>query len=132
MKTTYSGAFIEQSLVKVFSRGDRTIRSVAEDLNISFYTLKNWMKRKSVGKYREWRTLQHENDQLRRELVRKEKALAEAAALTDPAKKVPRALGGRGNPFSESLFKTLKYRPAYPRRPFENLIAARQWSLPSI
>lgn len=31
------------------------------------------------------------------------------------------------NPFSESLFKTLKYRPAYPRRAFESLMAARQW-----
>ncbi len=31
------------------------------------------------------------------------------------------------NPYSESLFKTLKYRPAYPCRPFANLIAARQW-----
>lgn len=31
------------------------------------------------------------------------------------------------NPFSESIFKTLKYRPTYPRRPFENLLAARQW-----
>ena len=31
------------------------------------------------------------------------------------------------NPYSESLFKTLKYRPAYPRRSFENLMAARQW-----
>lgn len=31
------------------------------------------------------------------------------------------------NPFSESLFKTMKYRPAYPERPFENLFAARQW-----
>lgn len=31
------------------------------------------------------------------------------------------------NPFSESLFKTLKYRPNYPRRPFENLMTARQW-----
>jgi transposase InsO family protein len=31
------------------------------------------------------------------------------------------------NPYSESLFKTLKYRPAYPRRPFANLMAARQW-----
>ena len=31
------------------------------------------------------------------------------------------------NPFSESLFKTMKYRPAYPRHPFENLLAARQW-----
>jgi putative transposase len=31
------------------------------------------------------------------------------------------------NPFSESLFKTLKYRPAYPQRPFESLMAARQW-----
>jgi putative transposase len=31
------------------------------------------------------------------------------------------------NPFSESLFKTLKYRPTYPQRPFETLLAARQW-----
>lgn len=31
------------------------------------------------------------------------------------------------NPFSESLFKTLKYRPAYPCRPFESLMAARCW-----
>jgi len=32
------------------------------------------------------------------------------------------------NPFSESLFKTLKYRPAYPLRPFDTLTAARDWA----
>lgn len=31
------------------------------------------------------------------------------------------------NPYSESLFKTMKYRPAYPQRPFESLLTARQW-----
>jgi putative transposase len=31
------------------------------------------------------------------------------------------------NPYSESLFKTLKYRPAYPLEPFVNLAAARSW-----
>lgn len=31
------------------------------------------------------------------------------------------------NPYSESLFKTLKYRPAYPLKPFADLTAARQW-----
>lgn len=31
------------------------------------------------------------------------------------------------NPYSESLFKTLKYRPNYPNRAFESLLAARQW-----
>lgn len=31
------------------------------------------------------------------------------------------------NPYSESLFRTLKYTPAYPNRPFESLGAARQW-----
>jgi putative transposase len=31
------------------------------------------------------------------------------------------------NPYSESLFKTLKYRPTYPRQSFENIVAARQW-----
>ena len=144
MKTTYSEAFIEQALVKVYSRGDRTIRLVAEDLSVNFFTLKNWMRMKSSklsglvikekrpqdwsaaeqlialheshglsgeslqawcrekglfehhlsswrtafcteGKIapgtRELRVLKDENDKLKRELVRKEKALAEAAAL---------------------------------------------------
>ena len=31
------------------------------------------------------------------------------------------------NPYSESLFKTLKYRPDYPHHPFGSLLAARQW-----
>ena len=31
------------------------------------------------------------------------------------------------NPYSESLFKTLKYRPVYPSRAFDSLLAARQW-----
>jgi len=33
------------------------------------------------------------------------------------------------NPYSEALFKTLKYTPAYPSKPFENLDEARQWTL---
>ncbi len=31
------------------------------------------------------------------------------------------------NAFSEALFKTLKYVPGYPTRPFESIDAARQW-----
>ena len=31
------------------------------------------------------------------------------------------------NPFSESLFKTLKYRPSYPDGAFANIEEARQW-----
>ena len=31
------------------------------------------------------------------------------------------------NPYSESLFRTLKYRPEYPRRPFESIEAANTW-----
>jgi len=31
------------------------------------------------------------------------------------------------NPYSESLFKTLKYRPLYPSKPFEGLDDARKW-----
>jgi putative transposase len=31
------------------------------------------------------------------------------------------------NPFSESLFKTLKYCPQYPSKPFESIAAATQW-----
>ena len=31
------------------------------------------------------------------------------------------------NPYSESLFKTLKYRPEYPAQPFSSITEARQW-----
>ena len=31
------------------------------------------------------------------------------------------------NPYSESLFRTLKYRPSYPSGPFASLEAARAW-----
>jgi transposase-like protein len=51
VKSKHSDAFIEQALVKVYSRGDRTIKSVAEDLNVNYHTLKNWMKNKSVDKH---------------------------------------------------------------------------------
>ena len=145
MKSKYSEAFIEQALAKIYSRGDRTVRSVADEMNVSFHTVKNWMKRKVMGELgvaatkeqrpqdwsaeeqlvalhethglsgealhawcrekglfahhltgwktafcangkaapgtREIRTLKDENEQLKRELARKEKALAEAAAL---------------------------------------------------
>lgn len=144
MSTRYTAAFIEQALYKVYSRGDRTVKSVAEELNLNCHTVKNWMKRKPsnavgvAGKERRpqdwtaeqqllalhethglsgealqawcrehglfphhlssWKTafcadtklasggreirgLKEENDQLKRELARKERALAEAAAL---------------------------------------------------
>ncbi len=145
MSAAYSEAFIEQALVKVFSRGTRSIRSVSEELNVRFHTLKYWMTRKTKNdrprlatsakrpqdwspeeqlvalhethglsgealqawcrergvfthQLESWRTafcmatkatsvssearlLKDENVKLKRELVRKEKALAEAAAL---------------------------------------------------
>jgi putative transposase len=33
------------------------------------------------------------------------------------------------NPYSESLFGTLKYTPAYPAKPFKNIDEARSWVL---
>ena len=50
MRSVYSKAFVEQALVKVFCRGDRTVASVADDLNMKYHTLKNWMNRGSVSK----------------------------------------------------------------------------------
>lgn len=145
MKQKYTEAFIEQAVIKLLSRGDRTVREVALELNVNYHTAKNWIKRctpDSVGAApkkekrpqdwsaqeqlvalhethalsgealhrwcrekglfahhlttwktgfctavkvapgsRELRTLKDENQQLRRDLVRKEKALSEAAAL---------------------------------------------------
>jgi hypothetical protein len=146
VKSKYSEAFVEQALVKVFSRGSRTVRSVADELNVNYHALKHWMKGKSLEKIsisapkekrpqdwsakqqmialhethglsgeslqawcrerglfahhltswnaafcadgkeagpggREVRTLKDEVVKLKRELVRKDRALAEAAAL---------------------------------------------------
>lgn len=147
MRKQYSDAFIEQALIKVYSRGEnRSVRDVAGDLNVSYVTLKNWVKRKSVDdvsasaakekRPQDWqrdeqlaalmethglgeealqawcrehgifphhldswranfvtqepppvpegrilKTLKNENDELKAELRRKDKALAEAAAL---------------------------------------------------
>ena len=48
MTGMHSEAFIEQALVKVYSRDGRTIKAIAEGLNVSHHTLKYWMKRKSA------------------------------------------------------------------------------------
>lgn len=40
----YSESFRQQALEKVYRRDSRSIRSVAVDLNMSFGTLRNWMK----------------------------------------------------------------------------------------
>ena len=145
MKTNYSEAFVEQAVIKLLTRGKRTIREVALELNVNYQTARNWTKKGAANKAvvsepkekrpqdwssseqlqalnethalsgealqtwcRErglfahhlsswktvfcapakaladtgpWRSLKNENEQLRRELLRKEKALSEAAAL---------------------------------------------------
>jgi transposase len=48
MRKQYSDAFIEQALIKVYSRGDRTIEDVANEVKVGYQTLKNWVKRKSL------------------------------------------------------------------------------------
>lgn len=161
MRTSYTAAFKEHALSKVYSRGERTILAVAEELNINVLTLKNWMKKavsdkrthvepkarslqdwrpeerlaalrashglegealnawcrerglfahqlaqwqeefcQAVGadwgreSQRELRTLKEENQRLQREVARKDKALAEAAALLVLQKKFQALLGG--------------------------------------
>jgi hypothetical protein len=39
MKPKYSEAFIEQARVKLLARGERTIQSVAQELNVNYYTV---------------------------------------------------------------------------------------------
>ena len=44
-QNTYTEAFREQALKKVYGRGQRTIQDVADELSISIGTLKGWMKK---------------------------------------------------------------------------------------
>ena len=43
------------------------------------------------------------------------------------ARSLSRPSVSNDNPYSESQFKTLKYHPTYPRKPFADLTQARQW-----
>lgn len=43
-KQHYRESFREQALTKVYARGDRSVATVAEELHLSQWTLKNWMK----------------------------------------------------------------------------------------
>jgi len=144
IKSSYTEAFKEQAIKKVLQRGNKTIQTMADELNVNHFTLKNGLKstrRESMSKTpvskrpNDWSTeerfqllmessalegealnafcrqkrifshhldawkkaflvsqksptkrpsdkvLRDENKQLKRELNRKEKALAEAAAL---------------------------------------------------
>lgn len=159
-KKQYSDEFKEQALAKVYSRGKRTIQSIADESNLSVHTLKNWMKSTATTdtphanpakRSQDWcpeerllalheshglsgealnawcrqrglfahqlvqwqsdfcaaarprsdsddsqalRALKADHQRLERELARKEKALAEAAALLILQKKVRALLGG--------------------------------------
>ena len=43
-KMSYTEAFRKQALKKVYTRDSRSVKSVAEELNVNPWTLKNWMK----------------------------------------------------------------------------------------
>jgi transposase-like protein len=161
-KKQYSDEFKDQALAKVYSRGNRSIQAIADELNLSIHTLKTWMSHtpstdnrpaqsKPAQRPQDWRpeqrlqalqeshslsgealnawcrehgvfahqlaqwksefctatrsgssreesqnlrSLKAENQRLERELQRKDKALAEAAALLILQKKVRALLGG--------------------------------------
>lgn len=44
-----------------------------------------------------------------------------------PSFSMPRV--SNDNAYAESLFRTFKYRPSYPSKPFSSLDEARQWTL---
>ena len=44
MTTHYTNAFKQQAVEKVLQRGDKTINSIADELNVNHYTLKNWLR----------------------------------------------------------------------------------------
>jgi len=41
----YTPEFKEQAILKVLQRGDKTIQSIADELNINLFTLKEWLRK---------------------------------------------------------------------------------------
>ena len=44
MKSSYTEAFKEQAVEKVLQREHKTIQTIADELNVNHFTLKNWLK----------------------------------------------------------------------------------------
>jgi len=44
MKSSYTEAFKEQAVEKVLQRGHKTLQTIADEINVNHYTLKNWLK----------------------------------------------------------------------------------------
>ncbi len=82
-KTYYTEAFRQQALEKVYTRGSRTVKAVAEELNINPWTLKNWMRlpEKSSTK-KEVVSAKRPNDRSRAERL---KLLLDSHGLDDEA-----------------------------------------------
>ncbi|MBL6985865.1 MAG: transposase [Methylobacter sp.] len=45
MATRYSPEFKDQAIEKTLQRGDKTIQSIADELNINLFTLKEWLRK---------------------------------------------------------------------------------------
>ena len=86
MYQAYSYAFKEQALAKVYSRGERTIESVADELNVKLATLKIWMKRKMQQSRAEQATPAKEKRPQDWRVEEQLRALQETYALTEEAK----------------------------------------------
>jgi transposase-like protein len=41
----YTPEFKEQAILKVLQRGDKTIQTIADELNINLFTLKEWLRK---------------------------------------------------------------------------------------
>ncbi len=53
-----------------------------------------------------------------RSAAQKLEAVLEASSLSDVVASFSRPRVSDDNPFSEALFRTMKYRPGYPSQPF--------------
>jgi transposase-like protein len=49
MKTNYTEAFKEQAVQKALLRGGKSLKNVANELNISHWTLRGWLKKVAGG-----------------------------------------------------------------------------------
>jgi transposase-like protein len=44
IKSSYTEAFKQQAVKKVLQRGGKTIQTIADESNVNYHTLKNWLK----------------------------------------------------------------------------------------
>ena len=130
MNNRFTEGFKEQAIQKALSRGALSLESLAQDLSVGYSTLESSRlaahrvqdiaRREGYNKHPVHIHSDNGGPMKGATILATFQALGIMPSYSRPSV-------SHSNPYSESLFKTLKYCPYDPASPFHDIEQARKW-----